>query len=590
MSEAALTSSVNVTTPAKAWLRALERTARIARDPSRIFPTVIDELAETSGDAPALLSDTTCWTFRQLAEESNRYARWALNRGVGKGDIVCLLMPNRPEYVAIWLGITQIGGVVALLNTNLIGTSLAHCIQVAGPKHIIVAAEIADALRTALPFVARPVQVSIAEDIQLQTTPEGLPDRAPSVNIHDTALYIYTSGTTGLPKAARISHLRGMQWSHWFAGMIDIQPEDRMYNCLPMYHSVGGIIATCAVLVSGGSVVVRKSFSVRQFWDDIVRWDCTLFQYIGELCRYLVNAEPSVNDTRHRIRLCCGNGLRPDVWNNFKQRFCIPRILEFYASTEGNISLYNVEGKSGAIGRIPSFLRHRFPAALVKVDSETNEPLRDQRGFCICCEPNEVGEAIGRIADSGSNIGSRFEGYTNEEATEKKILHNVFEHGDAWFRSGDLLRNDEEGFFYFVDRIGDTFRWKGENVASSEVSDAICAFPGVEQACVYGVTVPGAEGRAGMAAIVTKSDLDFAALRKQLEVNLPDYARPLFLRIRDALQVTATFKQTKNQLVLEGYDPSRTSDRIYFDHPQAMAFVSLDAALFKCIQAGEIRL
>ena len=294
----------------------------------------------------------------------------------------------------------------------------------------------------------------------------------------DRALYIYTSGTTGLPKAANVSHFRLMQWSHWFAGMMDTRPNDRMYNCLPMYHSIGGVVAIGAPLVNGGSVVIRERFSASHFWDDVVEWNCTLFQYIGELCRYLVNSPPHPREAEHRLRLCCGNGLRPDVWEEFKRRFRIPQILEFYAATEGNFSLYNCEGKPGAIGRIPSFLAHRFPMALVKFDIETGEPIRNEEGFCIRCSANEVGEAIGKILDGGSSPGSRFEGYTDKEASDRKILRNVFMNGDAWFRTGDLMRRDENGYFYFVDRVGDTFRWKGENVSTTEVADDDLRVPG----------------------------------------------------------------------------------------------------------------
>jgi len=410
-----------------------------------------------------------------------------------------------------------------------------------------------------------------------------------SITIADRALYIYTSGTTGLPKAANVSHSRLMQWSHWFAGLMDTRSTDRMYNCLPMYHSVGGVLATGAVLVGGGSVVISGKFSAHQFWNDVIRWDCTLFQYIGELCRYLLHSAPHPHETEHRIRMCCGNGLRPDVWDDFKRRFRIPQILEFYAATEGNVSLFNVDGKSGAIGRIPSFLAHRFPATLVKFDVETDAPLRDAQGFCIRCAPNEVGEAIGKIPNDPLSIASRFEGYTSREASESKILRNVFERGDAWFRTGDLMRRDEKGYFYFVDRVGDTFRWKGENVATSEVTEAICAFRGVKEANVYGVAIPGTDGRAGMAALVTDEELDLVAFRTHLSQRLPEYARPLFLRIRSELDVTATFKHRKDALVRQGYDPTASADVIYFDDRERSVFVRLDETLYDRIQSGAIR-
>jgi fatty-acyl-CoA synthase len=315
-----------------------------------------------------------------------------------------------------------------------------------------------------------------------------------------------------------------------------------------------------------------------------------LFQYIGELCRYLLHAAPTPRETEHRLRMCCGNGLRPDVWNAFKSRFRIPRILEFYAATEGNVSLFNLEGKPGAIGRIPSFLVHRVPTALVKFDLERDEPVRDGQGRCIRCGPNEVGEAIGRVREAPSSVGSRFEGYTSPEASEQKILRNVFEPGDAWFRTGDLMRKDEEGYFYFVDRIGDTFRWKGENVATAEVAEAVCAFPGVKEATVYGVTVPRTDGRAGMVALVTDPGLDLAAFRAHLIDRLPAYARPVFLRIQSELDVTPTFKHAKHAVVRDGYDPTATADVIYFDDPKRQAFVRLDRELYDRIQRGQVRL
>jgi fatty-acyl-CoA synthase len=585
---------------AKAWARALELTSSIARHPDRLLSTVIEERAAQLGEAAALLSERECLTYRALVERSNRYARWALDQGLAKGDAVCLMMPNRPEYMAIWLGITKIGGVVALVNTNLTGPSLAHCINIVAPKHIIVAAELADALTTALPDLTAPAAIwvhgmsdssfrCIDCDIERHAGEMLTESERRPVTIDDRALYIYTSGTTGLPKATNVSHARLMQWSGWFAGMMDARGTDRMYDCLPMYHSVGGVLAPGAILVAGGSVVIRENFSASQFWSDVVRWDCTLLQYIGELCRYLLQTAPSPYDTAHRIRIACGNGLRPEVWDEFKDRFCIPQIVEFYAATEGGLSLFNIEGKCGAIGRIPSYLAHRFSPALVQFDVEKDEPVRNGRGFCIRCAPNEIGEALGLLQDDPSNVGSRFEGYTSKEASEKKIVRNVFKPGDAWVRTGDLMRKDEKGFFYFVDRIGDTFRWKGENVATFEISEAICAFPGVKQANVYGVAIPGVDGRAGMAALVTENEFDLAAFRMHVTSRLPHYARPLFLRIGNEIEVTGTFKYTKTDLVRQGYDPAATADVLYFNHPEHQAFVRMDKALYDCIQVGEIR-
>jgi fatty-acyl-CoA synthase len=584
----------------KAWIRALELTAPIAKNPDRTFPIVMEESARKSGESIALLSDHEIMTYRDLTGRARQYARWALDRGLQKGDTVCLFMPNRPEYMAIWLGITQIGGIVSLLNTNLTGPSLAHCINIVEPKHIIVDAELIESFVTGLADLAAAPKLWIHGTVHdgFQRIDEAVEtyrrdpltdaERRP-VTINDPALYIYTSGTTGLPKAANVSHFRIMQWSHWFAGLMATEPGDRMYNCLPMYHSVGGVVAIGATLAGGGSVVIRERFSASEFWSDVVRWNCTLFQYIGELCRYLLHTKPSADETRHHIRICCGNGLRPDIWEDFKTRFQIPQILEFYAATESNVSLSNIDGKPGAIGRIPSFLAHRFPAILVKFDLERQEPVRNEQGFCIRCAPNETGEAIGRILMDPANPGTRFEGYTSRKASEEKILRNVFEQGDAWFRTGDLMRKDEKGYFYFVDRIGDTFRWKGENVSTTDVSETICAFPGILEANVYGVSVPGTEGKAGMAALVAAPELDLRAFKTHLVNRLPGYARPIFLRLRAELDVTATFKHKKSDLVRDGYDPDATSDLIYFSDPDSTDFVRLDKQLFDRIQAGQIR-
>ena len=392
-----------------------------------------------------------------------------------------------------------------------------------------------------------------------------------------------------MPKAANVDHYRVMLACFGFAGIMGTTSADRMYDCLPMYHSSGGLLATGALLVNGGSVVIRERFSAREFWDDVVRNDCTLFQYIGELCRYLLKAPPSEFESRHRLRLVCGNGLRGDVWEAFQARFAIPRILEFYAATEGNFSLYNVEGKPGAIGRIPRLLAHRFPAAIVRLDVELGIPARGEDGLCIPRARGEVGEAIGRIgtADDG---GGRFEGYTDATETEKKILRDVMAPGDAWFRTGDLMRLDEGGYFHFVDRVGDTFRWKGENVATSEVNEAVLDCPGVVDAATYGVEIPGADGRGGMAAVVVDERFDFREFQDHISRRLPPYAHPVFIRICAALETTETFKQKKQQLVREGFDPRLVTDPLFFRDDKAGAWCPIDAASYARILDGSIRL
>jgi fatty-acyl-CoA synthase len=587
--------------PRKAWLRALEMTAPIVDRPTNTLPVLIDMLADKFGPAPAIISEHRTLSYRGLAEEANCYAIWALRQKLAFGDVLCLLMDNSPEYFAIWLGITKVGGTVSLLNTHILGSSLAYCINIVAPKHIIAGAKFADrlvAIRNQLSpdlklwLHGENVQGFRRIDNENGQYESGLPavSESRSPGILDRALYIYTSGTTGLPKAACISHFRLMQWSHWFAGIMGTRADDRMYDCLPMYHSAGGVVAIGAMLVNGGSVMLREGFSAHRFWDDVVQWNCTIFQYIGELCRYLVNSPPHPHELDHPLRLCCGNGLTAGVWDEFKQRFHIPRILEFYAATEGTFSLYNCEGKPGALGRVPPYLAHRFPMALVQFDSDNGMPKRNQNGFCTRCSSDEIGEAIGKIVVNGSNPTGEFEGYSDRIASERKLLRDVFVNGDLWFRTGDLMRQDKQGYFYFVDRIGDTFRWKGENVSTTEVADIICGCTGVIQSVVYGVSIPGTEGRAGMATVVVTNAFDVGTFRTYLVEHLPEYARPMFLRLANDLQITGTFKSQKQKLSSQGFDPSSISDPIFFNDPACKSFVRIDPGLFEHILTGQIRI
>jgi fatty-acyl-CoA synthase len=336
-------------------------------------------------------------------------------------------------------------------------------------------------------------------------------------------------------------------------------------------------------------VVLADKFSATCFWRDIVRSDCTLFQYIGELCRYLLKAPVSEFEGQHRVRLGVGNGLRGDIWETFKARFAVPQILEFYAATEGNFSLYNVEGRPGAIGRIPPFLAHRFPVALVRFDPKLGIPLRTADGLCIPCNRFEAGEAIGRIGIAGDG-GGRFEGYTDATETEKKIMRDVFAVGDAWFRTGDLMVLDTNGYYHFVDRVGDTFRWKGENVATSEVNQAIMDCPGVVDATTYGVEIPGTDGRAGMVAIVVDDRFDFGKFQSSLAHRLPAYACPVFVRVCAALEITETFKQKKQELMREGFDPGVVKDALFFKDTAIGTYRPIDADMYTRLSDGTIRL
>ena len=582
------------------WLRALLRTAAITPTSTRTLPDVVDENAVLHADRPALLGEADALTHGELGALSNRVSRWALGQRLRPGDRVALMMANTPAYTSLWIGLTRVGVVVALVNIEVVGAGLRHSLAQAAPRCVIVGADLLGADRLALiedaglPIMVyggdvepriptRHVRLDRALD-PLSGAPLAAGERPP-LTLKDAALLVYTSGTTGLPKAARVSHLRVMMWSQWFAGIMDARPEDRLYDCLPMYHSVGGVAAVGSMLAAGGCVIVRRGFSASRFWGDVAASGATIFQYIGELCRFLVATPPGAADRAHGLRLCCGNGLRGDVWPTFEARFAIPRIIEFYGATEGSFSLFNLEGKVGAIGRVPSFMAHRSPVALVRFDAEAERPSRGEDGFCLRCGTDEDGEALGEIA---AGIDRRFEGYTDADASREKILRDVFAPGDAWFRTGDLMRRDAAGFYFFVDRIGDTFRWRGENVSCAAVAEAVARGPGVTGASAYGVTVPGTEGRAGMAVVVAADGFDLAALRAHLEATLPRHARPLFLRLAGTMAMTGTFKPRKTELIAEGYDPARVADPLHFDN--GTRYVPLDAALHAEIVSGAMRL
>lgn len=581
--------------------KALRKVTPITRHPTHTYADAVEDLARRYGDRPALLSDRETLTYAEYDGRGNRYARWAMAHGVGKGDTVCLLMPNRPEYAAIWLGVARAGGATALLNTNLVGSALAHSINLVSPKHIIVATEFARTFADAISGIelettvwlhggsARGVPRIDTEVMEHDDSPIPSAER-PAITQDDECLYIYTSGTTGLPKAARISHYRVQAAMLAYASFMETGKDDRNYSCLPMYHSSGGILAIGCCLMVGGSVFVRERFSASQFWDDVVDNDCTRFQYIGELCRYLLNAPPHPKERKHRIALCCGNGLRPDVWLPFRDRFGIGKIREFYAATEGNAIIFNWDGTPGAVGRIPRWAHAIFPVANVRIDLERETPVRGEDGLCIECDSDTIGEVISRIVVNPIKAGQRFDGYVNKVETEKKIIRDVFVAGDMWFRTGDLMRRDERGYFFFVDRIGDTFRWKGENVSTAEVAEALSRYPGVDDASVYGVAIAGTDGRAGMAAIAVNEHFELEAFRDHVHAALAVHARPLFIRLQPDLDVTGTFKTSKLKQIGDGFDPSKTDDPIYFDDPAAGNLVRVDDSLFRRISSGEVRL
>ena len=585
----------------RAALRSLSRLGDIYKHPNETFPDMIEGFARTKPNNVAIYFEDRKITYRELDEAANRYARWAMAQGLGKGHVVAVMMENRPEYIIAWLGVLKAGAAAALINTNLIKGPLAHSLNISGASHAILGAECAEGFASSADQLERPMKAWVTGGTVQGTeqldklldlfSTDALPaDTRKDVTINDEALYIYTSGTTGNPKAARLPHVRVLTMMTGFSAAANATEKDRMYCVLPLYHSAGGVCAVGAVLTVGGAVIIRRKFSAREFFTDCGKYEATLFQYIGELCRYLLNAEVNPKERKHKIRMAIGNGLRPEIWPAFQKRFNIPRVLEFYGATEGNVALLNYDGTVGAVGRIPGWAKKRFNVEIVKFNTETETVVRGADGLCIVCAPGEAGEALGKISTDPNTPTGRFDGYAKKEETEKKILRDVFEKGDQWFRTGDLLKQDKRGYFYFVDRIGDTFRWKGENVSTNEVSEAISVFPGIKEANVYGVSVPGTDGRAGMAAIVCDPGLDLVKLHAHIIKELPDYARPLFVRLSHEMEVTGTFKHRKVDLVKEGIDLMLIKEPVYFNSPVEKKFVPLTAELHGQICSGAFKL
>ncbi|WP_245500923.1 long-chain-acyl-CoA synthetase [Lichenibacterium minor] len=587
---------------ARGLLRVLRRTTPVARHPRHTVGDLADELAARFGDRVALESETESVTYRAWNARADRYARWALARGLGRGDTVALMMPNRVEYLSVWVGIAKAGAATALINTNQSGAALAHSLNLVGASVAIVDASLMPQFETARALLDHPVDVlaygACGSHPRLDLLLDALPDapllaaERPALTIDDPCILVYTSGTTGLPKAANLNHCRVQLAMQAFAGVTGAGPGDRIYDCLPMYHSNGGVLAPGLAMLAGGTCVIRERFSARDFWADAARSRCTMMVYIGELCRYLLQTPPGPADRAHRVRLCVGNGLRPDVWRPFRDRFGVPHIREFYASTEGNCSIFNLDSRPGAVGRVPAWIASRFPIKVLQVDLATEAPLRGPDGLCRECAPDEVGEVVGEILSDPKKPGNRFEGYTDRDATARKVLHDVMKPGDRWFRTGDLMRRDALGYFFFVDRVGDTFRWKGENVSTLEVAEALTGYPGIAEANVYGVAVPGADGRAGMAALAAEegAEIDLAGLKAFLARRLPAYAVPVFLRVQAGLEVTGTFKQRKPTLVAEGFDPARVAGPLFVSGAGEGAYRPLDGATAAAIASGALRL
>jgi fatty-acyl-CoA synthase len=572
--------------------RTLRRVRSIKRDSPRLACDDLEAAVDKYATRTAIEFEGRSLTYAEFDALANRYAHWALACGLKRGDTVALFAQNCADYVAVWHGLSKVGVITALINHQLAGAALVHSLHICNASHIIADADTAATFGAVKAQLQQPVRSWVLGDdlaTALQDVSSRRPDRAAmrgGMTAKDVALYLFTSGTTGLPKAAKVTHVRVLLYMQGFAGATGAKPSDRFYNCLPLYHATGGLCAMGAALLTGGCVVLRRRFSASQFWPDIVAQKCTVFAYIGELCRYLTNLPVQPDESRHGLRLALGNGLRPDVWEQMEQRFKIPHILEFYGSTEGNVSLMNLDGTTGAVGRVPPYLRRAFNIELAQFDMTTQAPARDAQGRLIPCKPGEVGEMLGRI---GGDARSDYVGYADKTASDRKVVRDAFVDGDAWFLTGDLMRRDEHGYLYFIDRVGDTFRWKSENVSTTEVEERLADIPSVREANVYGVLAPGTDGRAGMAALVVDAQFDLAAFQAAVQAGLPAYAQPVFLRLQTHMDTTGTFKRRKMDVAAEGFDPAKVQDPLFVKLPHE-GYRPIDAALYQRIQSCEVRL
>eukprot|EP01063_Lacrimia_lanifica_P036835 TRINITY_DN740_c0_g1_i1.p2 TRINITY_DN740_c0_g1~~TRINITY_DN740_c0_g1_i1.p2 ORF type:complete len:631 (+),score=259.17 TRINITY_DN740_c0_g1_i1:54-1946(+) len=545
------------------------------------------------------------WTFQAIEEKSNQIAQWAAKLWAPNAT-VAIYMENDPLYVILWLGMAKAGVVVALLNNNILRRALVHSAKIAGSQAIIfdqagaekvndVAAELAEA-GVAQRFLLSDLMSAVAS---LPAAPVDAKARRAHIKSASHPFgYIYTSGTTGLPKACKISHMKMSMYSSVLAAF-HVDENDVVYGSgMPLYHTAANL-GTMYMLRVGSSYVVRKKFSARNHWKDCKKYKCTAMQYIGELCRYLLAGPPTPEEKQHNLRIAIGNGLRPEIWDQFQKRCNLPEIGEFYGATEGNAFTMNhckeYKGQ-GAVGKQGPLLALARPTYIVKFDVETEEPVRDPKtGFCIPVPENVPGELISPIkalpTPAGQPEATDFEGYTSKEATEKKVLRNVFKKGDQYFRTGDLLRR-KQGYTYFVDRIGDTFRWKGENVSTMEVSEVLSTFPGVTEASVYGVQIPKKDGRACMVAVTLAqgAEIDPQKFATYCRANLPSYSVPLFIRFNTEMDTTGTFKHKKASYKKEGFDPAQIKDVMWYLDIPRNTYAPLNKEAYQRLTTGVAKL
>ncbi|XP_069741766.1 long-chain fatty acid transport protein 4 isoform X2 [Narcine bancroftii] len=567
-------------------------------------PKIFHEVVQRHPDKIALIFEGTdaTWSFRDLDEYSNRVANFFYEQGYRTGDVVTLFMESRNEYVGLWLGLAKVGVEAALINFNLRLDALTHCITISKAKAIIFGSELNEALKEIHQNLGKSMQLycsgewnaemlpgTVSLDQILEASPSHPPPAPQNRGFTDRLFYIYTSGTTGMPKAAIVVHSRYYRMASLVYYGYRMCTDDIVYDCLPLYHSAGNIVGIGQCLLHGLTVVIRRKFSASRFWDDCIKYRCTIVQYIGEICRYLLSQPQRYVEKEHCVRMALGNGLRPSIWEDFTSRFQIPQIAEFYGATECNCSLGNFDNKIGACGFNSRILPFVYSIRLVKVDEDTMELIRDSNGVCIPCQPGEPGQLVGRIVQNDPL--RRFDGYVNDLATTKKIAYDVFKKGDMAYLSGDVLVMDDYGYMYFRDRTGDTFRWKGENVSTTEIEGILSRYLSMADVVVYGVEVPGAEGKAGMGAIAEPSGwIDLEKFYTDLKMALPPYARPVFLRLLPVVSKTGTYKFQKTEMRKEGFDPRVIKDKLYLLDQKLQKYVPLEEELFRKIQSGKVKL
>jgi citronellyl-CoA synthetase len=553
-------------------------------------------------DGAALLHGDVSLTYTQVNQWANRIARYLIDHGIGKGDVVAVFIENRPELLVTILAVAKVGAITALLNTSQTRDTLVHSVNLVTPAAIVVGEELVPAfLAVREKVLIDPVRTWFVADqdtwshpgiappgfINLMTASidanSDNPASSQQVFFDDPCFYIYTSGTTGLPKAGVFKHGR---WMRSFAsfGMIalDMRPEDVVYCTLPLYHATGLCVCWGSAVSGASGFAIRRKFSASQFWSDVHKYRATTIGYVGELCRYLVDQPPSAEDGKHGVRKMIGNGLRPGAWTEFKTRFAVEHICELYAASDGNIGFTNILNFDNTVGF--SLMSWELAA----YDHDSGAPIRDASGFMRKVGKGEQGLLLAKIDDKAP-----LDGYTDPQKTEKVVLHDVFEKGDRYFNTGDLLRNIGFGHAQFVDRLGDTYRWKGENVSTTEVENILLQYPQISEAVAYGVEVQNTNGRAGMAAITpaeSLATLDFSELLNFVRQHMPTYAVPLFLRVKVKMETTGTFKYQKTRLKEEAFDPGRAGDDpIYAWLPGTDTYVQVTEQVLSDIQGGKHR-